>query len=357
MSGSDPKAYEIAIVGIVGLPPSYGGFETLAGRLVERWEGRRRVLVYCSGSDNAQRLDRYKGADLNYVKLRANGWQSIPYDMRCLLHAARNARSILLLGVSGAIALPLIRLLYPRVRIVTNIDGLEWRREKWGFFSRRFLKLSERIAVRQSHVVVADNRGIADHVQGEYGVAAECIAYGGDFATEGQLQQQGGYYLMLCRIEPENNVEAILEAFAATPERRLIAVGNWTHSEYSRDLYRRFGDVANCDLRAPVYDRDEVRRLRQAAAAYVHGHSAGGTNPALVEAMALGCCVFAFDVSYNRYTTEDNAVYWRDSDSLQALLRGQDREARADNGGRMVEIAERQYRWADIADAYERLLV
>ncbi len=353
--------YDIAIVGTVGLPPNYGGFETLAGRLVEHWGGRRRVIVYCSAPDlpaTTAPQARYLDADLAYVNLRANGWQSIPYDAVCLFRAARHAQAILLLGVSGAIVLPLLRLLHPSVRIVTNIDGLEWRRAKWGWFSRRFLKFSERIAVRASHMVVADNRAIADHIAAAYGASSACIPYGGDFDPEdtSRAVAPSPYFLMLCRIEPENNVEAILTAFAASPRMRLVAVGNWQHSPYARQLRERFGTVPNCEMRDPVYDRTVVARLRREATAYVHGHSAGGTNPALVEAMALGCAVLAYDVSYNRHTTDNQASYWRDDADLRSLLATQDAGALAANGNRMAYIARERYRWPDIALAYESLL-
>lgn len=157
---------KIAILGIVGVPGRYGGFETLAENLVRyhALTGHGASLtVWCSGKDNAEHPGHFEKASLRYVNLRANGVQSILYDALSLWQAVRSGHDrILLLGVSGALALPLIRLV-SQARIVTNIDGIEWKREKWNGLARFVLRASEWAAVRFSHEVIADNQAIADH--------------------------------------------------------------------------------------------------------------------------------------------------------------------------------------------------
>ena len=144
---------------------------------------------------------------------------------------------ILLLGVSGAIALPVIRLL-SSAKFVTNIDGIEWRREKWQGFAKHFLRFSEKMAVRFSHEVIADNAAIAEYVKETYGVSAHVIAYGGDHAMSvvaeavEEYQLSEDYAFSVCRIEPENNVHVIVEAFAQLPSHFLVIVGNWNNSDY-----------------------------------------------------------------------------------------------------------------------------
>lgn len=365
--GAKDRPYDMAIVGTVGLPAGYGGFETLAAKLVEHLGPTRRILVFCSAPAFSEQRLNYREADLAYVGWRANGWQSIVYDAVSLVHAAGRARAILVLGVSGCIVLPLIRLLHPRVRIVTNIDGLEWKRAKWGRLARIFLRFSEYVAVRSSDVVVADNRGIADHVSSAYGRTAHEIAYGGEFNGDGTGENMASddaavavadpYYLMLCRIEPENNVEAILAAFADAPTYKLLAVGNWKNSAYGSELAARYGNATNIEIAPPTYDPEVVRRLRNGALAYIHGHSAGGTNPALVEAMALGAPVFAFDVNYNRHTTNGRAAYWSSPSELRGLLKSEGEQERQANGKAMLEVAQVRYRWEDIAAAYDKILL
>ena len=125
----------ISIIGTVGVPACYGGFETLVENLLDENDTHHNLTVYCSSKSYSDQLSTYKNAVLKYIPVNANGAQSIPYDIFSLLHAVyKRSDTILLLGVSGAICLPFIRL-FSKARIVTNIDGLEWRRGKWGSFT------------------------------------------------------------------------------------------------------------------------------------------------------------------------------------------------------------------------------
>ena len=163
----------------------------------------------------------------------------------------KRADNILLLGVSGAICLPIIRL-FSKTRIVTNIDGLEWKREKWNFFIKMFLKFSEKLAVKYSDVIVADNKAIADYVKSEYAVESEVIAYGGDHAITAELTPiDQNYALALCRIEPENNVELILEAFSQS-DVKLKFVGNWSNSTFGQTMKAKYRIFENIDIIDPI---------------------------------------------------------------------------------------------------------
>ena len=356
---------EWSILGTVGVPGNYGGFETLAENLV-RFHARHgcdlTLNVYCSSKAFETRPVRFEQADLRYIGLDANGPQSILYDIVSLFDAARRQTDvILLLGVSGALALPLLRIV-SRCRIVTNIDGIEWKREKWKGLARLILRWSERAAVRWSHEVVADNAVIADHVQTTYGRSCHVIAYGGDHALvaepvpipEHPLPER--YALALCRIEPENNVGMILDAFARMPDHPLVFVGNWAKTEYGRDLRARFWQAPNLHLLDPVYDPAQLRWLRDGASAYVHGHSAGGTNPSLVEMMHFGIPVLAHGCAFNRHTTENRAVYFESAGELVSAFAGLTAAGAADCGTAMREIAGRRYTWAVIGRAYFELL-
>lgn len=362
MTASKETHRRVGVVGTVGIPANYGGFETLVENLAtyaKRHDLPCDLEVYCSAPAYPSRPSHYNGARLLYLPVRANGVWSIPYDMFSLLRAVwRRSDAILVLGVSGAIALPIVRLV-SRAKLVVNIDGLEWKRAKWSRPAAAFLRWSERVAVRFAHVVVADNQGIVDHVKASYTRDAVDIAYGGDHALLGEKSNSvpvsvGDAALMLCRIEPENNVEMILEAFARVPEQRLVAVGNWDNSDYGRALKTRYADRANIMLHDPVYEPSALYQLRAACALYVHGHSAGGTNPSLVEMMSLAKPVLAYDCVYNRYTTEGRTRYFRDLDDLVVQLA--DPAAPAD-GGTMRAIAERRYTWDVVGGAYFELLL
>lgn len=358
---------KVAIIGTVGIPANYGGFETLADQLVENKQNPKlQYTVYCSSSSYKQKLKEYKGAELEYVPLKANGSQSIPYDIISLIKASRKHDAILILGVSGAIVLPIFRL-FSKKKLITNIDGLEHRRDKWSPAVRKFLKLSEKLAVKYSDEIVADNKAILDYVKDEYGINANLIAYGGDhvlcpLSEEDALKvldeynvTKDAYSLGICRIEPENNVEMILEAYSRTPDRKLIFFGNWNHSDYSKALKEKFSGYGNLNLADALYDIRKMNVLRANCNIYLHGHSAGGTNPSLVEAMFFKLPIFAFDCVYNRETTENRAEYFNSAEDLMDLLNNASNlESNADA---MQEIAQRRYCWVDIALAYENLMV
>jgi glycosyltransferase involved in cell wall biosynthesis len=362
--GAPPKEIRIALLGTVGVPGCYGGFETLAENLVRYRSGTGHPMdltVWCSSKSKAEHPDHFEGADLRYVDLHANGVQSIPYDMIGLWQAVRSGHNrLLLLGVSGALLLPLIRAI-SRARIITNIDGIEWKREKWRGLARLVLRVSEWAAVRFSHEVIADNQAIADYVRKTYGSECHVIAYGGDHAlahageAEVSARLPPYYALALCRIEPENNVHVILQAMdeLGTP---LVFVGNWNNSAYGRDLKARYSDRPNLYLLDPVYEPGTLHALRARASVYLHGHSAGGTNPSLVEMMHFGIPVFAHGCVFNRHSTEDKARYFETAAELAQHLRGLEPDESARIGADMREIAQRRYTWAHVGRAYFGLL-
>lgn len=169
----------VAIIGTVGVPANYGGFETLVENIIgENASKDVSYTIFCSGKSYAERSNFYKGA-LVKVYSEANGIQSIFYDMLSLIKATRKSDVILILGVSGCVFLPIYRL-FSKKKLIINIDGLEHRRDKWGKWTRRFLKFSEKMAIKHSDVVVTDNKGIQDYVTEEYGKESVLIEYGGD---------------------------------------------------------------------------------------------------------------------------------------------------------------------------------
>lgn len=354
----------IALIGTVGVPGTYGGFETLAEQLVRYHQetgAPERLIVYCEAKAYPERPPRFLSADLVYIPLPANGVLSTVYDLVSMLSAVwKGADVILVLGVSGSAFLPVIRL-FTRARIITNIDGIEWKREKWKGLARWFLRTSERVAVHRSDVVLADNAGISDHVRDTYGQACDVIAYGGDHAlsvdpvTPDIPDLPADYAFALCRIEPENNVALVLEAFAdqdGADPLPLVFVGNWSKTEYGQGLKARFAGHPLIHIIDPIYDLGQLRVLRAGAALYVHGHSAGGTNPSLVEIMHFAVPVLAFDCVFNRATTEDAALYFADAPGLRALLATRAPDQLATVADAMGRIAGQRYTWAAIGKAY-----
>lgn len=349
------KEKSIHIVGTVGLPASYGGFETLVENLAKfhhQKEIKHSVTVYC---DNTKEVEpSYLSFRLKRINFKANGWQSIPYDICSIYRACREGADIILvLGVSGAIAFPIVRT-FSSAKIVCNVDGIEWKREKWSRAAKIFLRFSERIAVKFANLTITDNKAVSDHINKCYGRHSEVIEYGGDHAkilsgSKGIETKFSKYFFKVCRIEPENNIHIILEAFSKSPERNIIIVGNWDKSSYGASLKKMYLSCKNINLLDPIYDIEILSHLRANSIGFIHGHSAGGTNPSLVEAMHFGKPVIAYNCEFNRETTEDSAIYFEDTASLISLLKKPICES---VGDKMIDIAQRRYRWEIVASRY-----
>ena len=354
---------KVAIIGCVGLPAKYGGWESLVDQLTKRLANSFEFTVFCSGKKYIEKLEEYNNSKLIYINLDANGIQSIFYDIFSMLKAIKFADTLLILGVSGCIFLPILKLISNK-KIIVNIDGLEWRRAKWGKVAKWFLKLSEAVAVRHADVVIADNKAIQDYVKKTYLRDSFLIAYGGDNATRSIVNDkvfikynllQKKYAFKVCRIEPENNIKIIISSFKEYFGYDLVIVGNWSNSDYGSSLKSEYGDMEHVHLIDPIYEQDILNQLRSACSVYIHGHSAGGTNPSLVEAMSLELPIVAYDCIFNRETTEDQALFFGSSSELEIILKKTSFEFLKDNAVRMKNIATRRYTWNEVSIDYANI--
>jgi glycosyltransferase involved in cell wall biosynthesis len=358
------KNKKVAIIGSVGIPAKYGGFETIVENLTLYLGEKYNVTVFCSAKFYNTDLKTYNHANLEYIKLDANGIQSILYDLISMIKS-RKSDVMLILGVSGCMFLPLIKKI-TRAKIVVNIDGLEWKRDKWNKYIRSFLKFSEKMAVKYADIVIVDNKVIQDYVTNEYNRESELIEYGADHVEKIAISDKviteypflnGEYAFGVCRIEPENNLHIIIDAFAKQNTFPLIIVGNWKASKYGLDLLDKYAAMDHIHLLDPIYNQKVLNQIRSNAYIYMHGHSAGGTNPSLVEAMFLGLPIFAYGVNYNIETTENCALYFLNTMELQKLIKNIDDDYFKSIGEKMSEISHRRYRWCLISDKYAGLFV
>lgn len=357
------RSIRVSIIGTAGIPAAYGGFETLAENLVRYKRGPINYTVFCSGRRGKEQPQMHNGARLKYLPISANGMSSVIYDFISMIFSLKQD-VLLVLGVSGCLLLPFFRLLYRGI-IITNIDGIEWKRQKWSAFARMVLRCAEMLAIRFSDTIIADNSEIQCYVYTTYRHHSCLIEYGSDHFTTTILKPDtekfpfllDRYAVVVCRIEPENNIHLILESFSKIQTCQLVAIGNWSNNQYSKRLYNQYNNHLNIKLLPPIYIANEINTIRSNAVCYIHGHSAGGTNPSLVEAMSLGLPVFAYDCAYNRATTENSASYWSSSMDLERLLESIDVDRNNYMGLKLKAIAQRRYRWDTIVDKYEEIFM
>lgn len=354
---------KIAVIGTNGIPAKYGGFETLVEYLAEYLAEDFEITVYCSSKFQENKLNSYKDVNLSYINLNANGWQSIFFDFVSLFHSYKKFDKVLILGCSGSIFQPFFRSY--KHKFIMNLGGLDWQRSKWNYLTRKYLKLSERLGVKYSGQIISDNEGIKEYLADEYGVDSCVIAYGGDqvFKVEPTQNDKEKYLFLekpfaftVARIQPDNNIEMLCNSFNESSLFPLIIVGNWNSSSYGQEIKKTYHNRSSLILLDAIYDQRELNLLRSNCFVYLHGHSAGGTNPALVEAMSLNLPIFAFDNIFNRYTTDNRAVYFTSSETLQNKLLNISMDELKQNANFMDTIAKSRYCWNKVCLDYARIL-
>jgi len=316
------------VIGSVGIPNRYGGPEAFAENISPRLASKGfRVTVTCDKSRYVDDLSpEINGVRRVFIPINANGALSPLHDLVAFLRVAPTSEYVLVLGVSGGIFFPLFRLvcMLTGSKLLVNIDGVEWRRPKFGRFGKSILYWSDFLAQRFTHTVIYDNLALKEYVR--YPAKAVCVEYSGDHALlacggeSAPIGSDGEYALTICRIEPENNCDVLIEGFLKSSIPSYVFVGNWSRSEYGEALRRRYSNEPRLRLLDPIYDRAKLFQLRSRCTAYLHGHSVGGTNPSLVEILFFDCGIYCWDCSFNRVTAGDTASYFGSSGELATRL-------------------------------------
>jgi len=335
--------------------------EQLSQRLAKKGH---EVWVYSPANTKAQ-TKSLNGALIQEITIP--GWlpgavQTILYDYLSLVDAKRKGFDLIL--ECGYGFSPLLYLFGRRIRnsIVTNMDGMEWQRPKWGLAARLFLRWAESLAVKFSHSIVTDHPEIKKYYLEKYGCDSTLIAYGVDFQTIASpsppLAKPNDYLLIVSRPEPDNSLTEIMQAFTLSScPLPLLIVGNFTN---------RFGKTLQAKYTSPkvvflggIYDKSRLNQLRKNSLLYLHGHRVGGTNPALLEAMASGCRIVAHGNPYNRAVLKDGAAYFETVSDLIQIFSHAYEYARtlSDKTSENIMVIGNQYQWDTVADRYERLFL
>jgi len=294
--------------------------------------------------------------------LRRRSLETLSHTALSVGHlVARRTDVAFVFNAANAPLLPLLRA--RRIPVATHVDGLEWKRAKWGGWGRRYYRAAERLSVRWSDALIADAVGIADYYRTEFAAPTELIAYGAPILTDPGTDRVAalglepkGYHLVVARFEPENHVLEIVRGYVASKARLpLVVVGS---SPYGMDYTAEIEAAANENVRllGAVWDQTELDQLYANALSYAHGHSVGGTNPSLLRAAGAGAYVIAFDCIFNREVLNGDGDYFSTPEELGALMVASEREPQqAVELGSFARESIRRYDWDDVAARYEAL--
>jgi glycosyltransferase involved in cell wall biosynthesis len=311
-------------------------------------------------------MSEYHGVQLRFIGPYP-GLSTILYDIRCFLDASKRENVIYMLGYGAGLFGWIPRMLKRPLWI--NMDGLEWKRAKWPWYGKMYLKLSEWCVVKFSNLLIADSDAIRKYLRSKYGGKINCVMvpYGSDIIVSAPSDKSlrdiglipGRYYLIVCRLEPENHVREIIEGFQKSATgRKLVIVGNYkTGSSYVRKL------LSIADERVKFigveFDKERLKALRYHSLAYVHGHSVGGTNPSLLEALGCGNIIVAHDNEFNREVLSTIGYFFKTPQDIPDILASVESLSTTQRNERS-EMARahihEHYNWDVITDQYYDLL-
>ena len=357
----------VAMLGTRGVPAAYGGFETAIEEIGQRLVSMGHdITVYGRSTDRDAPTEHLGMKLVNLPAVRSKSLETLSHTALSSAHFAASQRHDVAFVFNAANA-PFVPLLRGRAgAVAVHVDGLEWKRDKWGKWGRRYYRMAEQIAVREADALIADAQGIADYYDDEFGIPTELISYGATIlrntptdGIEGLGLVPGQYHLVVARFEPENHVDVIVEGYAASSATLpLVVVGS---APYSAAYTQGVQAVADADPRirmlGGVWDQRLLDQLYAHALTYVHGHSVGGTNPSLLRAMGAGTAVLGWDVVFNREVAGTAGLYFRSPEQLAQQFAEVERYRYrfTDIGELMQERAQARYDWNAVTESYEAL--
>ncbi len=358
----------LRILGTRGIPASHGGFETLAQKLSEYlvqqgWS----VTVYCQSPESGAIYED----DLDGIRLvkvpepRTDALGTMRYDWKCIRHAAKEEGVVLTLGYNTALFNLWFR--FKGIKNIINMDGMEWKRSKWGVLARTWFYLNDWAGCLIGNHLIADHPEIAKHLATRRSInSITMIPYGADLVESANVDlirnfelEPKQFLLCVARIEPENSILEIVRAFSSeVRSQKLVIVGafNPKSNSYHAKIHEAAGE--HVVFLGAIYEKETVESLRFHCSLYVHGHTVGGTNPTLVEAMGAGCAILAHDNPFNRWVAGDHAIFFRDEKNCQKridqLLHDHDLLAKMSKDGneKFLEF----FRWTMILEQYEHII-
>lgn len=357
----------IAIMGTRGIPNHYGGFEQLAEHLAPGLVKIGHDVTVYSSHNHPWQGKEWEGVSIVHCydpeHLLGSAGQFI-YDLNCITDARKkNFDVILQLGYTSS---SIWGLLFPiNTAIIYNMDGLEWQRAKYSKLTRRFLLYAEKLAVRYSDFRISDSPVIQAYYLQKYNIGTEYIAYGADLFSETDAAvprefgvEPGNYLLLMARMEEENNIETILNGFTDSgTDKKILIIGNISN-RFGRYLAKKFGQDKRIVFTGAIFEKEKIHSLKFFSQLYFHGHSTGGTNPSLLEAMASRALIFAHDNAFNRNVLGEDAYYFSSAGDVTLFIEGFARGEREEGmRQRNFEKIVEKFNWPGIIASYERFIL
>lgn len=357
----------IGILGTRGIPNHYGGFEQISGYLAAGLVQKGHEVTVYNSHNHPYQHSTWNGVNIVHCTdpehLIGTAGQFI-YDLNCVLDARKKKFDLLL--IMGYTSSSVWGPLYPKnTFVITNMDGLEWKRSKYNKPVQRFLRFAESLAVKYSHAHIADSLAIKQYLAEKYRITPTYIPYGAEVLTEVdhsicekyQLEKDE-YLLLIARMEPENNIELILSGFHQSHSgKKMVVVGD-IRNKYGQYISHRFKKDKRIIFTGPVFDIQQLHSLRSFASLYFHGHSVGGTNPSLLEAMASKTFIAAHANAFNRHILGKEALYFSSAEEVKAIVENEipAKEKAQAITANFTRILNR-YNWDHIVDKYEHFIL
>jgi len=355
---------KIAILGTRGIPNNYGGFEQFAQYLSEGLVNNGHEVTVYTSHDHPYQDKTWKGVNLIHIRnpeKNTGTWGQFIYDLFCIMDSRKRKFDIIYqLGYTSSSIWG--RLLPSQSLILTNMDGLEWKRSKYSKKVQKFLAYAEKLAVKTSDHLVADSIGIQKYLLEKYGVASTYLPYGTyifDQPNPSVLNQQQlspfDFNMLIARLEPENNIDVILSGVCKSKsERKFLVIGSYLN-EYGEYLRKKYAKESRIVFVGSEYDISLLNNLRYHSHLYFHGHSVGGTNPSLLEAMGSQALICAHNNDFNSSILGTEAFYFGSDDEVARQLDANISEStRKEMSSKNLQKTANLYMWPKIVADYEK---
>lgn len=358
---------KIAILGTRGIPNYYGGFEHISEYVSAGLVERGHTVTVYNSHNHPYTKDSWN--DVNIIHcydpeyLIGSAGQFV-YDLNCIRDARKRDFDVIL--IMGYTSSSVWGRLYPKQSaIVTNMDGLEWKRSKYSKPVQNFLKYAEKLAVKHSQYYVSDSIVIKQYLERKYDINSRYIPYGADMITPLEREQitpaeaaKEDYFLLMARMEPENNIETILDGYNLSNSAKPFKVLGDTGNRFGKFITHKFQNDSRIEFKGSIFDTAKVRALQNNSYLYFHGHSVGGTNPSLLEAMASEALIAAHNNPFNQAVLNTDAFYFSNPADVKQLVENVQRhETEKIMVNNNLQKIKHQFSWESVIDGYEQYAI